>query len=404
MTEAKNLLLDLLKFDTQNSDEFDNENLFRGETIEALKFIEIRLKKIPNIKTEITRYDLENYVGTIKETFTNRGFLIAHGDFNTLLPNILFQGHIDTVPFGEFPGNPLGEFDSNLIRGRGACDMKGSLTGMILAFEKLVNNSNRKFNPILLITSDEEARNFAGIKKFISQNTIPIEFAICGEPSNFQIFNKFKGVTSRAIKIKGKAAHGARPQEGINAIIKSNQILTLLEKYANELGKNPEPIFKSDSIHSQYSTLNVGKISGGIKVNAVPSTCLIEFEMRLVKPLSHYENELEEQIFSQLKETDYKLIENFSFNPLLILEQNNPLLKNLKKSIEKEIGEVREGVMEGFSEATLLNLNEICTIVFGPGDLKYAHSSEEQIPIADIEKYIDILVDFGLNTPSPTNL
>ena len=71
MTEAKNLLLDLLKFDTQNSDEFDNENLFRGETIEALKFIEIRLKKIPNIKTEITRYDLENYVGTIKETFTN---------------------------------------------------------------------------------------------------------------------------------------------------------------------------------------------------------------------------------------------------------------------------------------------------------------------------------------------
>lgn len=389
------MLLDLLNFDTQNSDESDQELMFRGETLDLLKFVENRLKN-KGINVSIMQYEVESKKKDANYTIDKRGNLIAYSDNPNDLPTVILQGHVDTVPIGDFNGNPFGEIKRNFIFGRGSNDMKGPVASMIVAFEEIIKSPNRVFNPILLLTSDEEARNFEGIRRFLLENKIKIEFAICGEPSNMRIFNKFKGATSRSFKIIGKSAHGARPDLGKNAIYDSIEILKLLRDfsdYSNKFIKNDN--FSGEE-YSSKSTLNVGKIIGGNKVNSVPDKCIIEFELRLIDNIERYEKELKERVFDKIPEgVEYSVNEQFTFNPLIISEKNIFIEKLSKILNEKNLKE-DFGIMNEFSEATLLNLNNITTIVFGPGDPKYSHSSEEQIDLTLLEDYKDILIKFFL--------
>ncbi|MBT4376527.1 M20/M25/M40 family metallo-hydrolase [archaeon] len=384
MKNAKELLLDLLKFDTQNS---DAKNSLKGETIELLKYVENYLKD-DSITTEIQEYSLENY--------SNRGILLAFPKEMKELPNILLQGHVDTVPAGNFKGNYLGEIKEDTIIGRGAVDMKGSVACIITAFKAITKSTKRKFNPILLLTSDEEAKGFAGIKHFLKNNELKIDFAICGEPSNFKIYNKFKGAISKEIIIHGKSAHGSKPHQGKNAIYDSLEILNSLKEFASHINeKIINHKFESENEHSKKSTLNVGKITGGNKVNSVPESCKIEFEMRLVCPIEDYEKEVKEKILNKIPaEIKYEYKHNFHFNPFIIEE--NKFIPELEESIKKIKSNAEFGIMMGFSEASIMNEKNIPTIIFGVGNSKYSHSEDEQIETKDLEIYEKILINFFL--------
>lgn len=379
MDNIKRLLLELLNFDTQNDDD-----LLNGNTLELLQHVKKRLEKVPEAKVKLIEYELKNGLG-------NRGILIAYLDDK--LPKIVLQGHTDTVPFGNFQGNPLGEVKGNKIYGRGAVDMKGPLAAMITAFERLSLVKEKKYSPVLVLTSDEEAKNFAGIKKFLEVNEIPIDFAICGEPTDFKIYNRFKGAAYLIIDVIGKSAHGSRPYQGINAIYGANEIVRLLEDFSKHVASIINKNFETENEHTMQSTLNVGKIVGGDKVNTVPERCSIEFEMRLVQPFEIYDKELKEKVFDKInKSVSFEIKKIFSHDPAEI-KADNKYIKELELELEKYGKKPELSVMTGFSEANFTNLAGISTVVFGPGG-DCSHMADENVSLKDLKDYETILVSF----------
>jgi len=378
--DEKELLLKLLSFDTQNASAFeDSEGNYLGKTMESLVFVKNYLES-KGAEVRIIEYEADG-IGS-------RGVLIASRkepkkDF------ILLQGHIDIVPFNKekWDHDPLGEIDSNnedIIWGRGTVDMKGPLTSLIKAFEELLEKDSLNYEPLLVITSDEEARGFLGIKEFLKkyEDLSSIKFGICAEPTNFELKPFQKGLIIWTLRTKGVEAHGSRPHQGVNAIYKMIPVL-------NDLLVFKDFVFSQKSDELGNSTMNLGMIRGGVKTNQVPGDCKINFETRLTVNSSIIKKGFEELVASKNKELSYEIL--FEKNPVII-DKKNVFIKKLENSLKENGKEIVFSVMTGFTEAIFLNSTGIPTIVFGPGNSDYSHSEgKERISVKDVITYKNII-------------
>lgn len=320
--EVQKLLIDLLKIPSLSGDEK-----------KVGEFIVKRLKKSGfKIKTQI--------VDSKK------------GNFNILAyvgkPKVLLNAHMDTVP-GELKVYE----DNQKIYGRGSCDTKSSIASMIVAGEELLRNKISDFG--LLFDVDEET-GLSGIKKALSIIPGSVKLIVVGEPSNLDLINGQKGILVFKLIARGKTAHGSMPELGVNAIEKLIKGLTKLQTLSfptSLLGEN---------------TLNIAKISGGIADNVVPDYAEAEIAIRISVPCS--------DILSILK------------NNLLDLEivpiiECDPVLNQTTKSIA-ELIESKERTVSYFTEMYFLS-KKAKSFVLGPGDIKYAHSDNEQIEKSQLD-------------------
>ena len=98
---------------------------------------------------------------------------------------------------------------------------------------------------------------------------MPVHLAIVGEPTRLQVVTAHKGSLWLELETRGKAAHGATPQLGKNAVHEMARIVDVLETdYAARLRKRRHPLLGA-------ATVNVGTISGGTQPNIVPDRCAI---------------------------------------------------------------------------------------------------------------------------------
>lgn len=377
MKEDKHILLDLLGHDTQNSNRqgFASTNQALNSVAEILSYA--------GVKVEFQDYTVDSGNGQQ----VARKNLVAKLEENAELPTVGLQGHIDTVPFGDYGGNPLGEKEGGRIYGRGAVDMKASLASMIYVMMRAPGMANLAVNPRLIITSDEEAHSFAGIKRFLEDNP-PIDFAICGEPTGMQVVDRGKGAISAVIDVFGKSGHGSRPYQGENAIVKALPLLNDLAALSSGIRYVTNPDFESSDSYSHRSSMNIGRIQAGETVNVIPAQLRIELEMRCVQPSDKYLALLEETMAPHRDLVGaYNVV--FAHDPMRVqLDKDSPLCgKVLMLSNES-------GVFNGFSEAVLLNDTGIPTIVYGVGDSRMCHSSQEYVDIADLKAYTQKLTDF----------
>lgn len=378
--KARYLLEKLVNFNTENFDDKPS-----GYTLDLLKFVQKYLKE-NGIKSKIHKYDFnKKYNGETKK-LKDRGILLTEIN-DSKKPIILLEGHTDTVPIeNKDILKTICSVKGNILKGRGAVDMKSGLVSMILAIQELSKDKNLKYQPVLLLTSDEEANNFAGIKYFIKEKKIKnnIALAICGEPTNFEIKTSFYGALYMIIECFGKSGHSANNSKNQNAIENSISFLNNLTKYQKEISKIHYPKLGC-------STMNIGTIRGGIKVNQVPSSCVIEFAIRTVR-----NNNIYLDLFNDIvenKKIPHKTTRVFSYNPVCI-SNDNKLVSELKKSALKFGKKSQFSVSKEFSEATLLNKAGIKAITFGPGNPTLSHSSNEKINIKDVLLAKKILADF----------
>ncbi|MEA3498889.1 MAG: M20/M25/M40 family metallo-hydrolase, partial [Campylobacterota bacterium] len=178
---------------------------------------------------------------------------------------VLFLGHNDTV----FPPKQFEEFrsDDNWVYGPGVCDMKG---GNIVALEALKNiyKQNGKINNIdILLVSDEETGSDDSkylTLKIANEYDYCFVFEAAGE--NLEVVTARKGVGTYTITIEGVAAHaGTSYLKGTNANLEASYKLQELTKLTNlEIG----------------TTVNVGKITGGIGANTISPKCELLLEIR----------------------------------------------------------------------------------------------------------------------------
>ena len=192
------------------------------------------------------------------EVEPNRFNVLAHwGD-----PVVTLSTHLDTVP----PFFASSE-DDEFIWGRGACDVKGIIASMIHAVQNLLESGVR--GVALLFVVGEE-RNSAGAY-FMAKHPRGSKFLINGEPSENKLALGSKGALRFEVTARGRMAHSAYPELGESAIEK---LLDALER-VRRVELPVHPILGP-------STLNIGVISGGRAPNVIPDEAKAELLIRLV--------------------------------------------------------------------------------------------------------------------------
>ena len=304
-------------------------------------------------------------------------------------PVLLFNAHIDTVSVEDsekWKHDPFsGEIEDGYIYGRGAGDDKGSVAAQVMAAVAIARagvelNGTLMVNPV----ADEEASAFRGTQWLRDAGYLRPDYLIIGE----QTYNK-ASVAERAmlwleVTIKGKAAHGAMPWEGNNAIVRAAEFINLIE---TEL----VPRLKGRTHqYLPHSTVNVSKINAGINSNAVPEICKIFIDRRYIP------GETKESVIKEIEELLKSLCDNttsFQWDLKVIWDAGSPVGTNPKETLVKELlnaikevtGEITEptGYRQG-SDGRLFADRGIPIVHFGPSDPAVGHSTDEKVSVKQL--------------------
>ncbi len=296
---------------------------------------------------------------------------------------ILLAPHMDTV--GADGTKFIPQRKNGRLHGRGACDTKGSVAAMLAALCELANSKSRPLETEIVFAGliDEEHAQ-AGSRALV-KNKFKANLAIVGEPTKLQVVTAHKGSLWLELATRGRAAHGATPHLGKNAIHEMARIVDVLETdYAAQLKKKKHKLLGN-------GTVNVGKISGGTQPNIVPDSCTISIDRRTLP--GETENSVRREITLLLKAK--KLLAKISsakLAPALPLETDFklPLVQNFLRAANqtKSLG------VDYFCDAAVLSAGGIPSVVFGPGDIAQAHTADEWISLAELERGKNLLLNF----------
>jgi acetylornithine deacetylase len=187
--------------------------------------------------------------------------------------SLMLNGHLDTVSLLTYEGNPLEPvIRDGGLHGRGAYDMKSGLAAMMCAAARASRHPHRG-DIVLALVADEENASL-GTEEVL--DFIGADAAVVCEPSGLEVTVAHKGFCWLDVTIHGRAAHGSRPDLGIDAIVKAGGFLTGLGRLAGQLAAGPaHPRLGTGSVHA-------GVVSGGQEVSSYPDHCLISVERRTV--------------------------------------------------------------------------------------------------------------------------
>lgn len=236
--------------------------------------------------------------------------IVAHFDGGRPGRHLVLNGHIDVFPVAahEWSRDPWGgEIAEGRIYGRGACDMKGGLASLLLAFLHLHRHRDRLAGRVTFTAvSDEETFGPWGARwMFEHQRDLMMgDCLLSGEPSSPQCvrFGE-KSPYWVAITVRTKGGHGAYTHSSASATKIAARVATALEEVRGLEVRAPDNVvamFRDPAIARQIDegcgeghaavipeiTLNIGRMSGGLKMNVLPSECRIEADVRLPIGLS----------------------------------------------------------------------------------------------------------------------
>ncbi|MEI8363984.1 MAG: M20/M25/M40 family metallo-hydrolase [archaeon] len=321
---------------------------------------------------------------------------------NNSKDTIILNTHFDTVPASAKMSKC--SIFNNTIYGRGSCDALGQVV-LVLGLLKKIHNSKNKIPNIIIHFANCEETGGNGTLSLL-QNEQKANFAIVFEPTNFVICNACRGALWFTVDIYGKSTHMGKFNEGDNAIYKTTYIILELNKYWKSLIKESK-----NHIYFRYYPLpiqlNIGKIQGGLINSTLPNKVTFYGAIGFLsnKNVTQIKNELKcaiergTQKYLKLFTVKSKKHYNIYFNSL----HNNPYEIKENKYLSKFISVCSKTLVsypdvKGFpascdSRLFVLKKN-IPTIVFGPGDLSFAHSDNEFINLRDIIKAINVVENF----------
>jgi acetylornithine deacetylase/succinyl-diaminopimelate desuccinylase len=285
--------------------------------------------------------------------------------------HIVLNTHIDTVP-----PHVAYERDGDIVRGRGACDAKGSLAAIIDAFCSASIDSGRL---TLAVTPNEETSQTGGAHL---GKTLTADAYIVGEPTGLDVCTAARGNFGGEIMLFGEYAHASEPNRGSNVIHAIGPLVEALKHYDEKCGPEEHHLLGS-------ATLAPTCIEIGGPVNQVPGDGVVSFDRRTVPPetIDGFIDELQSFIRQRLPdEINVEVRAAFpdSANPEAFETSTDTEL--VKTLADMGGGDVR--LFEAATEASYF-ANNGPTVVFGPGVLAddegpVAHSNREYVSRREI--------------------
>jgi acetylornithine deacetylase/succinyl-diaminopimelate desuccinylase-like protein len=301
---------------------------------------------------------------------------------------ILLAPHLDTVNADDSQFVPHRK--NSRLHGRGACDTKGSVAVMLAALCELANTKSRPRETEIVFAGLVDEENAQAGSRALAAGGFKADLAIVGEPTRLQVVTAHKGSLWLQLETHGKAAHGATPQFGQNAVHEMARIVDVLETdYAARLRKHRHPLLGT-------ATVNVGTICGGTQPNIVPDRCAITIDRRTLP--GETETEVKRGIAALLRAERLSAnIFSTKLAPARPLETNPklPLVRHFLQSI----GQTRPVGVDFFCDAAVLSAGGVPSVVFGPGDIAQAHTADEWISLTLLERGKNLLVRFLNSLP-----
>ena len=303
---------------------------------------------------------------------------------------VMLTPHLDVVPAPEKDFTP--RVRNGKMYGRGTCDTKGSVAAFFSAFLDLARKKgNRpKETEILFVGLVDEEFGQAG-SRTLAQKGPKGDLAIAGEPTGLQVVTAHKGNLWLQLKTKGKSAHGSTPHHGKNAIRAITPILDFLfNDYPKFLESKTHPLLGSPSV-------SVGKIRGGSQPNVVPDGCIIDLDRRTIP--GETEASVKKELTLAFKKRGIPLPE-FSKSrsvPCLPLD-TDPDLPFCQSFLRAANRRKPKGVPY-FTDASPIATGGTPSLVFGPGNIAQAHSTDEWVEVEQVDRAYSIVSKFLNSLP-----
>ena len=292
-------------------------------------------------------------------------------------PSLMFCGHIDTVGVEGMaaPFDPV--IRDGRLYGRGSQDMKGGVAAMIDA-ARVARARGFRGTLIVAAVADEEYASL-GADRLVTE--WKADAAVVTEPTDLQIGIGHKGFAWFELEARGQAAHGSRPRDGRDAILRMGRILHHLEQLDRELqARPPHPVMGTASLHASI-------IAGGRELSSYPDRCTLQMERRTIAGESAAAALHEiEAILSGLREQDPEFeaaVRPLFGRPPYELPARHPLPEALARAAVAS--GLRTGTvgMSFWTDAAVLGEAGIPTVLFGPGGAGL-HSAEEYVLVDEV--------------------
>ncbi len=352
------LLERLVAFDTQNPP---------GREVEAAQFLETTLRDM-GLDT------------TLSEFKPGRANVIAHLD-NGPGPVFAFNSHIDVVPAGDgWSSDPLRlREDGGNLYGRGSCDAKGPIVGMLEAVRDLVSNRDTWSGTLLAVfVADEEVAS-EGARDYVADKPI-VDFCLIGEPTSNTTVTAHKGSMRPRVAVHGAMAHSGMPDAGENAILRAGRLLGLIEDFHRDhLCKRSHALVGSAS-------LTVTRLSGGIADNVVPDRCELLLDRRMVPGEDEQQARREIENLLETAEREFGVrAEIVEYVPTTGGATETALderivQESLAVSAKHEGGGGEPNGFQGGCDLVHFRSVGATGTVIGPGSIDVAHKPDEFVP------------------------
>jgi acetylornithine deacetylase len=267
-------------------------------------------------------------------------------------PRVTMSTHLDTVP-PFFPSREDGEF----IWGRGACDAKGIIAAMVAAAEKLLAEGVHNF-ALLFVVGEE--RNSAGAYAAVKAAR-GSKFLVNGEPTESKMALASKGILRYELAAHGKMAHSAYPELGESAIEKLLDALDAIRKI--ELPRDPQ---------LGPTTVNIGTISGGRAPNVIPDAAKAEIMIRLVGDVQPVRD-----AFARVVDGRAELVEILTIPPIRFATVDG----------------LPTSIVSFATDVPVFGTAWGQPLLFGPGSIHVAHTTEERIAKKELAAAVDTYAD-----------
>ena len=295
---------------------------------------------------------------------------------------LLLHGHIDVVPGRAEQFEP--RLDGDRLVGRGAYDMKGALAAMLLALADLRESAGARIRLGVVPDEESEEEIERGGDKLVSEGFLG-DFVITGEPTDMHVGVAAKGVVAMRVRIDGRAAHGATPWLGENAILRAIDVFRAIQSL---------PFASRSSELFDRPSINLGRILGGDALNKVPDTCYIDVDVRYLPEQDP------EAILAEVEGIPgATIVSTFRRSPAVV-DAESPFVRALCTAIASHHdGEVTSVGRDGASDAVSFLRAGVPAVEFGPVGAGH-HGPDEWVSVSSLRNYRGALVDFvgGLGT------
>jgi len=312
--------------------------------------------------------------------------------------SLMLNAHLDTVGVAGMTDPFLSRVEGDRLYGRGAYDMKAGLAAIMLAARSVQRAGGAPGDLIVTAVMDEECAS-AGTEAVLRR--YQADGAIVTEPTGLRLCTAHKGFAWLSVATEGRAAHGSRPDLGVDAIAHMGRVLVHLEALGKQLAQGPaHPLLGTGSIHASL-------IEGGQELSSYPERCRLQIERRTI-PGETPESVLQE-ILAGLEaqsangpsfRAEAELLfwrEPFEVDP------GAPIAQTVEQAATAIIGDRPQVYGDTpWMDAALLSSAGIPTVVFGPGG-EGAHAVDEWASISQTATCSEVLaraaIDYCAGTP-----